>query len=226
MAASHLFQKMKYTHVIWDFNGTVLRDMEVGIRAINQMLAARGLKTIDSLESYRELFGFPVEDYYARLGLDLSNDHFKKVLAPEWVALYNEYSPTAPLFDGVRPLALALRKAGVRQSILSASEKGMMEAQLAERGALDLFDEIFGMDTIHAYGKMELADAWRSAHETECAILIGDTTHDYEVALRMGVDCILVADGHHSRRRLLSCGVPVVSDLFECAEYLFSKKAE
>ena len=226
MTASHLFQKMKYTHVIWDFNGTVIRDMEAGICSINQMLAKRGIPTIESLDAYKEVFGFPVEAYYARLGLDLENESFKEVLAPEWVSLYNEYSKEAPLFDGVRPLALALREAGVRQSILSASEKGMMESQLKVRGALDLFDEIWGMDAIYAYGKLALADAWRKAHESDVAVLIGDTIHDYEVALRMGVDCVLVADGHHSRERLLSCGVPVVSDLFECAEYLFSKKAE
>ena len=34
---------MKYDHIIWDFNGTVLCDMEAGIRATNEMLAARAL---------------------------------------------------------------------------------------------------------------------------------------------------------------------------------------
>lgn len=218
--ASHLFKIMKYTHVIWDFNGTLLSDMEAGIRAINRMLSARGIATLDTMEAYREVFGFPIESYYRRIGLDTEREDYKTILAPEWVGLYNEYSKDAPLCEGAALLSRALRAAGVRQSILSASERDMMERQLQERGALDWFDEIWGSDSIHAYGKLRIADAWRAAHEDECAVMLGDTTHDYEVAVRMGVDCILVAAGHHSRERLLSCGVPVVNDLYECAKLL------
>lgn len=211
---------MKYTHVIWDFNGTILSDMQIGINATNRMLAARGLPTIRSLSHYRELFEFPVEKYYRRLGFDFEKEDYKTQLAPEWVALYNASSKEAPLFEGVRALTAALRAAGVRQSILSASERGMMCAQLREREALELFDEIWGTDSIHAYGKMALADAWRVAHADASAVLIGDTIHDFEVAQRMGVDCILVAAGHQSYERLCACGVPVVQDLAECAELL------
>ena len=211
---------MKYTHVIWDFNGTVLSDMEIGIRATNDMLLRRGLAPLVSLAHYRELFDFPVEDYYRRLGLDLEREDYKTVLAPEWVALYNATSDEAPLFEGVAALTQALRKNGVSQSILSASEKQMMEQQLRVRGALSWFDEIWGTDSIHAYGKMALADAWREAHKEACAVLIGDTTHDYEVATRIGADCILVAAGHHSEKRLRACGVPVVQDLDECRRLL------
>ena len=211
---------MKYTHVIWDFNGTILADMDAGIRAINHMLSRRALPTLDTLEAYQAVFGFPVEKYYREIGLDLDREDFKTVLAPEWVALYNEYSAESPLFDGVRALTRAIRDAGVHQSILSASEKAMMEGQLRVRGALSWFDEIWGTDSIHAYGKLGLADAWCEAHKGARAVMLGDTTHDFEVAKRMGVDCILVAAGHHSFERLSKCGVPVVHDLAECAELL------
>ncbi len=211
---------IKYTHVIWDFNGTVLSDMEIGMRATNAMLEKRGLALITSLAHYRSLFDFPVEDYYRRLGLDLEREDYKTVLAPEWVARYNAMSDEAKLFPGVATLARALRRHGVSQSILSASEKHMMEQQLLVHGALSWFDEIWGTDTIHAYGKMALADAWREAHKGAHAVLVGDTTHDFEVAQCIGADCILVAAGHHSEERLLACGVPVVQDLEECARLL------
>jgi phosphoglycolate phosphatase len=136
------------------------------------------------------------------------------------VSLYNKYSKESPLFEGVRELCEALREKGVRLSILSASEKEMMEQQLRERNAICLFDEIWGNDSIHAYGKNALALAWRTAHSGERAVLLGDTTHDFEVAQEMGVDCILIASGHHDEARLLACGVPVVKDVFGAAELL------
>ncbi len=211
---------VKYTHVIWDFNGTVLSDMEAGIQAVNEMLSARGLTEIADVESYRRIFRFPVEQYYRELGFDFEKEDYKTVLAPLWVSLYNKYSRNSPLFDGVRMLSHALRAKGVHQSILSASEKEMMHEQLKEREALELFDEIWGMESIHAYGKVALARAWREAHPAARAVLLGDTTHDFEVAREMGVDCILIAAGHHDEGRLRSCGVPVVADLFEAAAFL------
>lgn len=207
--------KMKYIHVIWDFNGTILSDMQAGIDSINVMLSARGLPIVESLAQYRTVFDFPIEDYYRRLGFDFEKEDYKTVLAPMWVELYLQKSERAPLFEGVKPLTDALRRAGVRQSILSASERDMMTAQLRSRGALAWFDEVWGTDTIHAYGKNGLAAAWRQAHPDDKAVLLGDTVHDFEVARFIGADCILVAAGHQDRAKLLQCGVPVVDDLSE-----------
>ncbi len=219
-AVPHLWCFMRYDHVIWDFNGTVLADMQAGIDAVNEMLGERGLPTLPDMETYRRAFRFPVEQYYRDLGFDFEKEDYKTVLAPLWVSLYNKYSSDAPLFDGVRELTAALRAAGVRQSILSASEKEMMVAQLKERGALSFFDEIWGNESIHAYGKNALAARWRETHQQARAVLLGDTTHDFEIAWEMGADCILIAAGHHDMARLSACGVPVAKDLFEAAALL------
>ena len=59
----------QYTHVLWDFNGTVYDDMEACLRSVNEMLSERGLPVL-SAEAYREVFDFPVKDYYAKIGFD------------------------------------------------------------------------------------------------------------------------------------------------------------
>ncbi len=46
-------------------------------------------------------------------------------------------------------------------------------------------------------------------------LLIGDTIHDFEVAREIGADCLLIANGHQSKGRLLTCGVPVLNSLTE-----------
>lgn len=212
--------KMKYDHVVWDFNGTVLNDMQVGIDCVNTMLVERGLPTLNSLDAYRAVFDFPVEDYYRRVGFDFEKEDYKTCLAPLWVSLYEQNEWRAPLFEGVESLTAALRAHGVKQSILSASESSMMKRQLDARGALTWFDEIWGNDCIHAYGKEGLAAAWRAKHPDANAVVIGDTVHDFAVAQAMGADCILVAAGHHSYEKLISCGVPVVQDLFACTALL------
>ncbi|MBE6702069.1 MAG: HAD family hydrolase [Ruminococcaceae bacterium] len=212
--------KKKYTHVIWDFNGTILNDMQVGIDCINIMLSDRGLPVLPDLEAYRKVFDFPVEAYYQRVGFDFEKEDYKTCLAPLWVSLYEQHSKNARLFSGVEPLTRALREGGIAQSILSASQSQMMRKQLRERGALEWFDEIWGNDSIHAYGKSGLAAAWRAAHPEAVAVMLGDTVHDFTVAREIGADCILIAAGHHSKERLLECGTPVVETLLDCLPFL------
>ena len=89
----------KYTHLLWDFNGTVFDDIEACRLSVNSMLAARGLPTL-TVEDYREVFDFPVKDYYARVGFDFDREPFE-VLAPIWVAEYNRQSRASTVFPGV-----------------------------------------------------------------------------------------------------------------------------
>ena len=66
---------MRYTHIIWDFNGTLFDDVEAGINSVNDMLSERGLKTLEDKEDYRKVFKFPIIEYYKDLGFDFEKAH-------------------------------------------------------------------------------------------------------------------------------------------------------
>ena len=208
------------TTVLWDFNGTILDDVDAGIDAVNELLCERGYAPIPSRESYQKSFGFPIRDYYERIGFDFAR-HPYEILAPLWVEKYLRYVKDARLFEDVRTTIETLRRLGVRQVVLSATEREMLEGQLKELALLDLFEEILGLDNIHAASKLSLARAWREKHPHERVLLIGDTDHDVETAREIDVECVLVARGHQSKERLLLLGVPVVDSLDEVLSLCF-----
>ena len=74
---------MRYTHVIWDFNGTIVNDVEAGIKSENVLLARRGMSLIEDVDYYRSIFTFPIVDYYKKLGHDFTRDPYEK-LSVEW----------------------------------------------------------------------------------------------------------------------------------------------
>lgn len=199
-------------YCIWDFNGTILDDVETGIRSVNYLLAQRGLKKIESREEYREIFGFPVREYYQRLGFDFEKEPYE-VIAPLWVEQYLKNVKDAPLFEDVKETIRLFRQSGVRQIILSATEIGMLRGQLRELGLEQEFEEILGLDNIHAASKERLAKAWRSRHPKATAIYIGDTDHDCQVAKAMNVPCVLITRGHQAPHRLSAFGVPMYDTL-------------
>lgn len=203
----------QYTHLLWDFNGTVYDDIEACRASVNRMLGDRGLPLL-STEDYREVFDFPVSAYYERIGFDFSREPFE-VLAPLWVAEYNIRSRECTVFAGVREAMARVRALGLRQEILSATEAEMLAGQIRALGLDGDVDGWSGMDTIHAAGKESLALAWRRAHPDARVLFIGDTTHDAHVAAVMGADCVLFDRGHMSRKRLAACGVRIIHDFDE-----------
>ena len=206
---------MKYKYIIWDFNGTIIDDVEVGIKSVNPLLAARGLKTIDSLEEYQAAFTFPIKQYYKNLGFDFDAEPYE-VIAHEWVANYEALTGEIRLVRGVRELIDALDAAGVCQMILSASEGTLLARQLAGFGLKDKFDKILSLDNIYAHSKVDIAkEFFKTVDNKSEYLMIGDTEHDAEVARAVGIDAVLVACGHMSSERLEKTGFPVYRDMRE-----------
>ncbi len=205
---------MKYTHILWDFNGTILDDLDAGIKSVNKLLSERGLPTVDSHERYYEVFGFPIIDYYRRLGFDFDKEPYE-VVAPLWVELYLENVKESPIFDDILPTVELFGKMGLSQTVLSATELEMLKKQLKLVDCLELFDEVLGIDNIYAASKVSLAEGWREKNPNAVPLMIGDTVHDAEVAERIGADCVLIARGHQSRKTLENAGCPIYEDLDE-----------
>ena len=210
---------MKYTHCIWDFNGTVLNDMSAGIRAVNDLLFARDLPIIESISQYRKIFGFPVKSYYEALGFDFFKEPYDKI-AHEWVALYLEYVKDCTLCEGVWATLEKFKECGLKQILLSATEKKMLDQQIVDLDLTYAFDEILGLDNIYAVSKLSMACEWKNKNPDMVAFMIGDTEHDFAVAQAMGVDCYLICSGHQSRERLETLGVPVFENLLELTDFL------
>lgn len=211
---------MKYTHIVWDFNGTLLNDISAGIDAVNVMLEKRGLDTIGSVEAYRELFCFPIIEYYAKLGFDFEKEDYYTVLAPEWVEMYLENYKSSPLTVHAVQTLQTLGEMGYVQILLSATELQMLKNQLKGLDLEQYFGEVCGLDNIHAGSKLDTAVAWRAQHPDAVVLFVGDTVHDFEVASAVGADCVLYSRGHQSREQLSSCGCRMIDDLSELIDLL------
>jgi Predicted phosphatases len=200
--------------IIWDWNGTLLNDIDAALAAANQMLASRDLPTL-TLDRYREIFGFPVRGFYRLAGFRLENE--------DWDAMACEFhriflsQPTMRLFDDTIPTLEHFQKSGYRQVMLSASKQELLTGMIGQFKLTPYFDAVKGIDTLYGTSKIELGKELlrQSPIPPERTIMIGDTLHDAEVAAALGTSCILVARGHQSLRRLQTAGVPLTATLSE-----------
>lgn len=210
---------MAFTHLIWDFNGTILDDVEIGIESANVLLKDCDVPLISSVDFYRSVFGFPIRDYYERLGIDFNKTPFES-LAPVWVREYLSRVGRAPLNSGVLSTLDRVREKGIPQILLSATEIDMLRGQLSDLGLTSCFDDVLGLDNIHAADKTALAKMWLAEHPNAKPLFFGDTDHDFAVAKAAGCECVLFSGGHQARERLLGLGCPVVGEISEIVNYL------
>lgn len=208
-----------YTYCIWDFNGTILDDVELGMNSVNTLLAERNIPIIPNRDEYRKRFDFPIIDYYRDLGFDFDTDPYE-LLAELWVELYMRHLDTAKLFPDVRRALDFFDEKGIKQSVLSASEREMLTGQLRGLGIADRFLEIMGIDNIYGDSKLSLAEDWRQRHPGERVMFIGDTTHDLETAKILGADCFIVCAGHQCKERFDGRQVQIFESLDALVDHL------
>lgn len=192
----------RYRHLIWDWNGTLLDDVEYCLGVMNVILRRRGLPELDR-QRYHAVFDFPVRDYYARLGFDGVKDSFE-ALSVEFITGYDANRLDCALQPDSRRMLAAVQAAGLTQSILSAYRYETLVEIVDHFGLTPHFALLAGLDNIYAHskaalGRLQVGKLGLPPHEI---LLIGDTLHDLQVAREIGVDCVLVAAGHHPAEKL------------------------
>jgi phosphoglycolate phosphatase len=177
------------------------------------MLVKRELLTIQDISSYHDVFCFPVIQYYKNIGFDLQLESFED-LAQEFIALYHSNnSGNCKLHSNAEKVLADICSRGVTQCVLSASEMSLLQSQMSEFCIDGYFDEVLGLSDIYAKSKVDIGLDYMARKNTTNTLLIGDTTHDYEVATALGVDCVLIPNGHQSREKLLLCDAPILDDI-------------
>ena len=84
------------------------------------------------------------------------------------------------------------------------------------------FDNIIGLDNIYAGSKTHLGLSLVEQLNLpkEQILFIGDTLHDAEVAEAMGVNSILIANGHQVKEKLIANDNFILDNLLELKIYL------
>ena len=215
------------THILWDWNGTLLDDTQAALDTLNIMLARRRGRPI-AMDYYRDHFSFPVKPFYKSIGVCLENE--------DWDALAVEYHDTyAAQPKRLNPETIAalerVKASGARQSIISALRQDLLEEITAELGVAKYMDFVYGVDNLDGRSKIDRARELVSAitHSTtpplthsSAFVFIGDSLHDKEVADALGVRCVLCAQGSHAGWRLRAVA-PTGDTLMEALDLALGK---
>jgi phosphoglycolate phosphatase-like HAD superfamily hydrolase/8-oxo-dGTP pyrophosphatase MutT (NUDIX family) len=208
-----------FSYVLWDWNGTLADDARVALSSVNDMLIKRNMPPIDK-DFYLHNCTTPIIDFYRKI-FDFDKIPFEDLLK-EFGEGYHAHINESGLMPGARDVLEDLKKQGVSQIIISSSAQKEL-LTFAERFKVkDYFSNILGAENYYSESKKERAASFisESRIDPKEVIVIGDTIHDYETANAINAECILIANGHQSKEKLLRCGKIVLDDITEAGLYV------
>ncbi len=208
------------THLVWDWNGTLLDDTRAVIQATNAAFAEVELAPI-TLEQYREMYTIPIPRFYERFLGRLPTEAEWERMDGIFHRYYAEQRVGCGLTAGVEELLHQWQRAGRSQSLLSMYGHEQLVPVVRGYGIEPRFVRVEGRTgpsggskALHMERHFE-ALAGVGGIAPENSVVIGDALDDAVAAAHVGARAVLYTGGSHSRSSLEGAGVPVVDSLGE-----------
>lgn len=208
-------KKFPISGAIFDMDGTLLDTMSAWATVGRDFMRAKG-KTPPPDVDERMLRMSLTEgaEYLRSLGIDESPAQIRAALNRFVDGFYQN---DAPLKPGVKEFLGALRAAGVRMCVATASDRAQAEAAFARLGVLSYFDRILTCTELGTTkAEPGIFDAARAAMGTPRAQtwVFEDARHAAETARRAGYPVCAVFDASEPDRAGLTAASDVYLDSF------------
>ena len=205
----------EYKVIIWDFNGTLIDDIDAALASVNDMLIRRNLPIIN-FEQYASYVDTPIIKFYEHIFDDLYSMDFD-IIAQEFNSGYDKHLPQNAVMKNAEEVLGYFNKKGKLQTVISATHIDKVTNRLTEFGLTEYFDKILAHNNLIAEDKTHLAVKYfaeKGIVPSE-AVVIGDCVADYKMAQAIGCDCILTTQGHQSRKEFSETSAKVIDSLLE-----------
>jgi len=203
-------------HVIWDWNGTLLDDTPLTIRASIEWLSVKGCPGLTQNDIRRHTSRNFAAFFGAFLGRTPDKDELADAFA-HYRRLYDPIRHLQPLAPHARDALTRLAGRGTSQSILSMAPQQEVLELVHLHGIDGVFVRIDGQTGDGGASKLDALQRHLSALALDPAevAMIGDTLDDFAASAAIGVRPILVSTGLTDPGRLNATGAIVVSSLLD-----------
>ena len=195
---------MRYPLLVFDWDGTIIDSAATIAGCIQQAALDMGLEAPER-ERASHVIGLGLHD-----ALRIAVPSLAPARYPEFVELYRKHflarEASMRLFEGMRELLSGL--AGTRTlAIATGKSRRGLERALQASGLHALFSASRCADETRPkpHPAMLLEIMQELGVDAGSALMIGDTSHDLEMAHAAGVAAVAVAYGAHAEQALAAC---------------------
>ncbi len=198
-----MMDKKRYDLIVFDWDGTVVDSTAVIVNSIQSACRDLGLP-VPSDEAARHVIGMGLQQ-----ALQHAVPSAPAELLPQLVERYRHHyfaqDDDITLFDGARDTIDSLHEAGYLLAVATGKSRKGLERSMHTSGMDGYFhatrtaDQTFSKP--HPAMLLEIMD--ELGIDPARVLMVGDTTHDLQMALNAGVDAVGMAHGAHPADQLL-----------------------
>ena len=187
----------RYDLIVWDWDGTIMDSTPTIVHCIQQSCRDLGFKVPDDALA-SSVIGLGIHDSLRRAVPWVEPIHFQK-LTDRFRSHYLAKDHELDLFVGIRELLESLRADQYLLGVATGKSRVGLDRSLKHHQIGHLFHETRTADESfskpHPGMLLELSDVTQVP--TRRILMIGDTTHDLDMAANAGVDAVAVTYGAH-----------------------------
>jgi phosphoglycolate phosphatase len=187
----------RYDLIVWDWDGTIMDSTPTIVHCIQQSCRDLGFKVPDDALA-SSVIGLGIHDSLRRAVPWVDPAHFQK-LTDRFRFHYLAKDHELDLFVGIRELLEDLRSDNYLLGVATGKSRVGLDRSLKHHQIGHLFHETRTADESfskpHPGMLLELSDITQVP--TRRILMVGDTTHDLDMAANAGVDAIAVTYGAH-----------------------------
>lgn len=193
----------RFELVVFDWDGTLMDSAAAIAESIQEACSDLGLPVPDE-ERARYVIGLGLHDALAHVAPDLDIADYPRMIDRYRLHFLRRDGGTR-LFAGARELLEELRESGHLLGVATGKSRRGLDRALAQCGLAGHFDMTRCADEGHAKPHPEMLQTIIDGLATTPAktLMVGDTTHDLEMARAAGAAALALAHGAHGREPLL-----------------------
>ena len=194
----------RFDLLVFDWDGTLLDSTAVIVASLQAACRDLGLP-VPSDERAHHIIGLGLNEAMAHVLPDVDPAEYPRVVE-RYGSHFRQADPTTPLFPGAEDALRALSADGYLLAVATGKSRRGLDRALAHTGLKPLFhatrcgEESAGKP--HPGMLNHLIDVLGTTPAS--TLMIGDTTHDMQMAINAGVSGVAVAYGAHPRAQLAS----------------------
>lgn len=212
------------SHVVWDWNGTLLNDNDVVLAAVNAVCVDFGRTGLTWAE-WQAVYARPMRLSYEQILRRLLDDEEWARVDKLYHERYDALLHTCGLAAGVPAELVRWAESGRTQSLLSMWFHARLVPTIEQFGLTQYFSRVDGLPgDVGGGSKTDSLRQHLEAQSLEPAnvVLIGDVVDDAVAAQAAGTQCILVSTGAMTHTALETTGAPVTNSIHQALQLLNS----
>src|SRR4051812_17208838 len=189
---------MSYELVIFDWDGTLMDSTRMIARSLQHACRDVGVPEPTEEEALF-VIGLNIADTFARVAPTLDDDK-RREIAERYRHHFLANEHEAILYHGVGDMLAELHGRGRRLAVATGKARRGLDRALAQTGLASWFEATRCADEGFAkpHPGMLLMLLEMTGVDPAHAVMVGDTTHDLELAANAGVDAVAVTYGAHA----------------------------